>query len=145
MSGLGLDVAQTMVSSALSFARKEMLKPLAVAVLDHRGTLKAFAADDGTSLRREQLARGKAEGALAMGMGTRAMQRWTPTHPHLIMSSASIIGSIVPLPGGVLVKDEDGRLLGAVGVSGDSSDNDERVAVAAIEAAALQADPGSVD
>ena len=143
MTHLTLDHARTILDAALAKAVERGLKPLAVAVLDARGALKAFAAQDGTSLRRGEVARGKADGALALGMGSRAIAKAAAERPSFVAAVTHAVGgSLVPAPGGVLVM-QDGEVVGAVGVSGDLSDNDEICAVAGIEAAGLKADPGA--
>jgi uncharacterized protein GlcG (DUF336 family) len=144
MSGLTLPVAQAIVAEALSLARKLELKPLVVVVLDERGAVKAAAAEDGTSLRRYDVAYGKAHGALALGLGSRSIAKRAREQPFFVAAVSHVVGgALVPVPGGVLVKDSEGRLLGSVGVSGDTSDNDERVVLAGIGAMGLVGDPGS--
>lgn len=139
---LSLEIAQKIVSGALAYAKEQELKPLAVAVLDARGALKAFAAQDGTSLKRGEVALGKANGALALGMGTRALMKRAEQQPYFINSVTSAIGgSLVPVPGGVLIK-QAGSVIGVLGISGDTSDNDEAAAVAGITGAGLDADGG---
>ncbi|HQT67775.1 MAG: GlcG protein [Rhodospirillales bacterium 20-60-12] len=135
--------AQTIISAALVHARANSLKPLAVVVYDARGAMSAFAAEDGCSLKRGEIAMGKAQGALALGMGSRALMKRAETQAYFIAAAQSAIGGqLVPVPGGVLVKSADGTLIGAVGISGDTSDNDEAAAIAGIAAAELTADPG---
>ncbi len=142
MSDLTLSAAQTVVAAALAHARREELKPLAIAVLDSRGALKAAAAEDRTSLKRFEVAHGKAFGALALGMGSRAIGKRAEQQPTFIAAVTHVTGgALVPAPGGVLIKD-GGRIVGAVGISGDTSDNDEKAALAGIEAAGLA---GQVD
>lgn len=143
MPALTLDHARTILDTALATGRDEGFKPLAVAVLDARGALKAFAAQDGTSLRRGEIARGKADGALALGVGSRALARMAAERPAFVAAATHAVGgSLVPVPGGVLVM-SGGEVVGAVGVSGDLSDNDEICAVAGIEAAGLTAETGT--
>lgn len=143
MTHLTLDHARTILDAALAKAVERGLKPLAVAVLDARGALKAFAAQDGTSLKRGEVARGKADGTLALGMGSRAIAKAAAERPSFVAAVTHAVGgSLVPAPGGVLVM-QYGEVVGAVGVSGDLSDNDEICAVAGIEAAGLKADPGA--
>ncbi|MCP8940632.1 heme-binding protein [Alsobacter sp. SYSU M60028] len=143
MTDFLLTHAQTIVAEALAHGRKSGFQPLAVAVLDARGALKAFAAEDGTSLKRGEIARGKAFGALAMGLGSRALHRMAGERPHFVEALHGVVeGPLVPVPGGVLIRDASGRLLGAVGISGDTSDNDEAAALAGIAAVKLTADPG---
>ena len=144
MPDLTLDQAQKIAAAALAFGREKKLMVLTVAVLDARGALKSFAAEDGTSLKRGEIAIGKASAALALGLGTRSINKMAVARPYFIGSvSHSVGGPFVPVPGGVLIKDGGGALVGAVGVSGDVSDNDEAAAVAGIKAAGLVADPGS--
>jgi uncharacterized protein GlcG (DUF336 family) len=140
---LDLATADTILKAALGEARAKGFKPLAVAVLDARGALKAFAAEDGTSLKRGEIAIGKAYGAVALGLGSRALHGMATDRPHFVAAVTHAVGgSLVPVPGGVLVKAADGALVGAVGISGDTSDNDEAAALAGIAAAGLKADTG---
>ena len=140
---LTLDQAQTMTRIALEEATRRGLKPLAVVVLDQRGSLKAAVAQDGTSLLRDKVAHGKAFGALALGMGSRALFGRAQEQPYFIQSANALAGgALVPVPGGVLIRNGSGDVIGAVGISGDTSDNDEACAVAGIEAAGCRADPG---
>ena len=143
MSDLTLEKAQTIIAAALAHAREQRFSPLAVVVLDSRGALKAFGAEDGTSLRRPEIAHGKAHGALSLGTGSRALAKAATERPHFVAAVTHAVGgSLIPVPGGVLVRDDAGSLLGAVGVTGDTSDNDEAAALAGIKAAGLSADPG---
>jgi uncharacterized protein GlcG (DUF336 family) len=113
-------------------------------VLDARGALKAFAAEDGTSLKRAEIANGKAHGTLAMGLGSRTLGKMAAERPHFVAAVTHAVGGmLVPVPGGVIVRDGTGDVVGAVGISGDTSDNDEAAAVAGIQAAGLKADPGA--
>lgn len=139
-----LEVAQKIVAAALASARSHEFKPLAVVVLDARGALKAAAAEDGTSLKRAEIAIAKAHGALAMGLGSRTLYTRSQQQPQFIAAATHAVGGLlVPVPGGVLINDSSGTLLGAVGVSGDTSDNDEIAALAGIEAAGRKGDPGA--
>jgi uncharacterized protein GlcG (DUF336 family) len=143
MADLTLDVARKILDVALAKGVEKKLKPLVVAVLDARGCIKAMAAQDGTSLLRSEIAHGKAYGALAMGMGSRALFQRAQEQAYFVSAVNTLArGALVPVPGGVLIQDGSGALLGAVGVSGDSSDNDEICAIAGIEAAGLKANPG---
>jgi len=137
MAELTLDVARIILDAALAKAGALKLKPLVIAILDARGALKLTAAQDGTSLMRAEIATGKAFGALAMGMGSRALFQRAQEQAYFV----DAVNALVPVPGGVLIKDGE-KLLGAVGVSGDTSDNDEACAIAGIEAAGLKANPG---
>ena len=143
MTDLQLSAAQAILGAALAEARRLGLKPLAVVVLDARGAVKAAAAEDGTSLKRFEVAHGKAFGALALGMGSRAIARRAVEQPTFVSAVSHVVGgSLVPVPGGVLVRAKDGQLLAAIGISGDTSDNDEACAKAGIEAAGLTAETG---
>jgi uncharacterized protein GlcG (DUF336 family) len=136
---LTLKQAQTIVEAALKKGRERNMKPLSVAVLDARGCLVAYAMEDG-GLLRELIAKGKAWGALGMGRSSRVLEQFAKDRPHFMGAVIEASGGrVVPVPGGVLVK-EAGAIVGSVGVSGDTSDNDEVAAVAGIEAAGL--DPG---
>lgn len=138
-----LDLALTIAAAVLAKSKELGLKPIAVAVLDERGCLRAFAAQDGTSLLRGDIAQGKAYGALALGMGSRAIFKRAQEQAFFIDAVNTLAqGKIIPVPGGVLIRDSAGMLLGAVGVSGDTSDNDEACALAGIAAAGLAAETG---
>jgi len=138
-----LELAQAILTGTLETARGRNLNPLAVVVLDARGSLKAAAAEDGTSLKRGEIALGKAHGALAMGLGSRSLFTRSQQQPQFIAAATHAVGGLlVPVPGGVLIKDGANVLLGAIGVSGDTSDNDELAALAGIEAAGCIGDPG---
>jgi uncharacterized protein GlcG (DUF336 family) len=139
-----LEIAQRIVTAALIEARSKGMKPLAVAVLDARGSLRALAAEDGTSLKRAEVAIGKAYGAVALGTPSRSLGTRAKSEPHFIAAASHIVGgALVPVAGGVLVRDGTGALLGAVGVSGDTSDNDEVAALAGIAAVGLKAEAGN--
>ena len=145
MIDLTLEAARAIVDTALGTARARGLKPLAVVVYDARGALKAVAVEDGTSLRRAEVAMGKANGALALGLGSRAIHARAEAQPYFVAAVSHVAGpaALVPVAGGVLIRSAEGRLLGAVGISGDTSDNDEICAVAGIEAAGLAAETGA--
>lgn len=141
---LTLAQAQTMLSAALAYAGEKELKPLAIAILDSRGAQKAFAAQDGTSLKRGEIALGKAHGAVALGVGSRAIHKMALERPYFVEAAMHAVGgSLVPVPGGVLIRDSAGILLGAIGISGDTSENDEAAAAAGIAAIGLVADTGA--
>ena len=140
---LTLPQATTIVQVALQKGRELSLAPLAVAVLDSGGHLKAFAREDGAGIVRPQIAIGKAWGALGMGFGSRTLfERATNTPQFFNALYATSGGRVVTNPGGVLIRDGGSSIIGAVGISGDLSDKDEMCAVAGIEAAGLKADPG---
>lgn len=143
MPDLSLDVARKLIDAALAAAADKKLKPLVICVLDARGCAKASVAQDGTSLLRAEIAHGKAYGALALGMGSRAIFTRAQEQAYFIGAVNTLAqGRVVPVPGGVLLHDASGGLLGAVGISGDTSDNDEICALAAIAAVGLKANAG---
>jgi uncharacterized protein GlcG (DUF336 family) len=140
---LTLDTAQTIIRASLEEAGRRGLKPLVVVVLDERGCIKASAAQDGVSLARDKVAHAKAYGALALGLGSRALHKRAEEQPYFVSAVNALVGgAMVPVAGGVLIKSGEGRLLGAVGISGDTSDNDEAAAMAGIAAVGLKADGG---
>jgi uncharacterized protein GlcG (DUF336 family) len=141
---LPLDTAQAIVRDALAHARRENFKPLAIVILDARAAVVAAASEDGSSLRRFEIARGKANGALAFNVGSRKLGEMAADRAHFFAGVAHVVGEagLVPGAGGVLIKDANGVVVGAVGISGDTSDNDEAAAVAGIAAAGLIADGG---
>ena len=140
MQSLSLDQAATMVDAALQKAHELELKPMTIAVLDAGGHLVAFKREDGSSILRPQIAQAKAWGALGMGMGGRALAERAATQPSFVAALSDISGGrIVPVPGGVLVLSPEGVILGALGVTGDLSDQDEACAVAAIESSGFKA------
>ncbi|RDJ27189.1 heme-binding protein [Bosea caraganae] len=141
---LTLAQAQTILSATLAHAGEKELKPLAIAILDSRGAQKAFAAQDGTSLKRGEIALGKAFGAVALGVGSRAIHKMALERPYFVEAATHAVGgSLVPVPGGVLIRDASGTLLGVIGISGETSENDEAAASAGIVAAGLVSDTGA--
>jgi uncharacterized protein GlcG (DUF336 family) len=143
MADLTLDTARKILDAALAKVIEKKLKPMAITVLDARGTVKAALAQDGTSLMRNEIAYGKAYGALALGIGSRAIFQRAQEQPYFVDAISTMTkGAMIPVPGGVLIMDTAGALLGAIGISGDTSDNDEICAVAGIEAAGLKANAG---
>ena len=143
MESVSLEAASVIVDRALAKGRAMNFKLLAVAVLDPRGCLKAYKAEDGTSLLRLDIAFGKAWGALGMGFGGRELERRGDSAP-VFFNSLQVMskGKIVPAQGGVLIRNDAGQIVGAVGVSGDSSDKDELCAIEGIVAAGLKPDTG---
>ncbi len=137
---LSLDTARTVVAAARAHAGEAGYKPMTVVVLDAGGHVLVAEREDGSSIGRFEIAVGKAHGALALGIGSRAIMARAESQPYFVAAvTAAVGGSLVPVPGGVLVRDADGTLLGAVGATGDTSDHDEAAAVAGIEAAGLTA------
>ena len=143
MSTVTLAQASTIVDTALKKGRETNCAPLTVAVLDSGGHLVAFKREDKSGLLRFDIAFGKAWGALGMGFGSRTLAaRAAKTPQFFTMLAAASSGRMVTNPGGVLIRSAAGDIVGAVGISGDTSDRDEACAIAGIEAAGLKADPG---
>jgi uncharacterized protein GlcG (DUF336 family) len=135
--------AATIVDKALEHGRAQNFKSLTVAVLDAGGHLTAFKREDGSSILRFEIATGKAWGCLGMGFGGREFARRASAQPAFIAAIAAASGGrVVPVPGGVLIRGSDKKVVGAVGISGDISENDEACAVAGIKAAGLLPDTG---
>lgn len=143
MAQLTLAKANRIIGAGFARAKEAGMKPLAICVLDAGGHPLAFQRQDGASMMRFEIAFGKAYGALAVGVGSRALGKMATERPQFFTGLSGVSGGrIVPVPGGVLVKSKSGALLGAVGVTGDTSDNDELAALAGIEAAGLVGDGG---
>jgi uncharacterized protein GlcG (DUF336 family) len=143
MAGLTLEQASTIVDVALKKGRETGCAPLTVAVLDAGGHLVAFKREDRSGILRFDIAFGKAWGALGMGFPTRTLDQRAERHPVFFqMVAAASQGRFIAAPGGVLIRDAGGDIIGAVGISGDSSDKDEVCAVAGIATAGLKADTG---
>ena len=139
---LSLNQANQIITGALAKARELNLKPVSVIVLDARASLVAAQSEDGVSIMRPQIAHGKANGAIQLGMGSRALMKRAEQQAYFISAMNGLAGGdLVPVPGGCLVMDGD-NLIGAVGISGDTSDNDEAAVVAGIESAGLTAVTG---
>ncbi|MEO1492213.1 MAG: heme-binding protein [Pseudomonadota bacterium] len=143
MAEITLSKARRIIKAALEKGRTEEMKPLAVVVLDAGGHVKAFEREDGASAYRFRIAHGKAHGAVGMGMGSRALFNRAEQQSYFVLAVNGLDDTaMVPVPGGVLVRGKKGELLGAVGISGDNSDNDELCAVTGIEAAGFTAETG---
>ncbi len=141
MTDITLRKARTLIRKTLDKGRELDLKPLSVVVLDTGGHVKAFEREDGASPGRFLIAEGKAYGAVMLGMsGTAQMQRAEAQAYFMAAANGAFGGKVVPVPGGVLLRDTKGRLVGAVGVTGDTSDNDLIAALAGAEAAGLVAE-----
>ncbi|ABQ30534.1 MULTISPECIES: GlcG/HbpS family heme-binding protein [Acidiphilium] len=138
MSRLTLEAANRIIEGARARGRELGLAPLTVVVLDAGGHMIALAREDGSGIARVEIATGKAWGGLGVGAGSRMLfDRWNAGGAGFVTALAAATGGrMVPVPGGVLVT-ADGAVLGAVGISGDTSDNDEACAIAGIEAAGL--------
>jgi uncharacterized protein GlcG (DUF336 family) len=140
---LTLAQANSIVNGALKKGRETNCAPLTVAVLDSGGHLVSLQREDRSGILRFDIAFGKAWGALGMGFGSRTLSE-RAANAGQFFSAVQVAsgGRLVPNPGGVLIKDAAGEIIGAVGISGDTADKDEICAVAGIEAAGLKADPG---
>ena len=140
MMRINFEQANTICHNALLKARELALKPVCVAVLDPGGHIVALMREDGASNLRPQIAQAKASGALDLGMSSRKIAEMAVERPTFVAALAKIARQgLIPAAGGVLVTDDLGRPLGAVGVTGDTSDNDELCALAGITAAGLSA------
>jgi uncharacterized protein GlcG (DUF336 family) len=143
-TAISLAAACTIVVRALAHARSSDFPAITVAVLDAAGQLVAFAREDGSSLLRGRIARAKARGALNMGVRSRSLAARAAAHSAFINSLVSLAdGNLVPVPGGVLIRDDNDAVIGAVGVSGHLPDDDEACAIHGITACDLRADPGA--
>jgi len=141
---LTLDLASTIVDATLAEARKRSFKPIIALVLDTGGYAVALKREDGAGLLHYDIAMGKAWGAVAMGSASRALGDRMEQRPSVVAALAAASGGrFMPIPGGVLIRDAENRVVGSVGVSGELSDNDEICAVAGITAAGLKADTGA--
>jgi len=138
-----LNSARTAIAAAREFGAQNGLKPLAVVALDAGGYVIAIEREDGASNGRVAIASGKASGALEFGMGSRSLMSRAEQQAYFVVTaSAAVRTDVIPVPGGVLVRDGEGRVLGALGISGDTSDNDEAAAVQGVNAAGLIPDAG---
>ena len=134
--------ARTIIDAAFAKGEELGFKPLCVSVVDAGGHVVALERADGASLMRPQIATGKAAGALAIGLSSRRIAELAVERPTLLAALGPIApAGVIPAAGGVIVIDPDGAPLGAVGVSGDTSDNDEICALAGIQAAGLISQP----
>jgi uncharacterized protein GlcG (DUF336 family) len=144
MSSITLAQASIIVDTALAKGRELNLHPLTVVVLDAGGHMVAMKREDGSGILRADIALGKAWGTLGMGFGGREFARRAASGGAVFLQAlmAASGGRIVPAPGGVLIRDASGDVVGAVGISGDTSDKDEACCVAGIAAAGLASDTG---
>ena len=142
MHRLTLAQANALIDAAFAKGAALSLKPLTVTIHDPGGHLIACQRQDGASNMRVKLAAGKANGALALGVSSRTIGDMALERPHFIAAVDTMSeGGMVPAAGGVIVCEADGTVIGAIGVTGDTSDNDEACALAAIEKAGLKALP----
>lgn len=142
MHQISIEQARAIIANAFAEGAELKLKPLSVAVLDPGGHLIAFERQDGASTLRHAIAAGKASGALALGVSSRKIGAMAAERPAFVGSLGAIApAGIIPAAGGLIVIDASDQPLGAIGVTGDTSDNDELCAIAAIEAAGLRYRP----
>lgn len=140
--GIDLETASTIIEAALKAARRRNLRPMCFAVLDGGGDLVAFKREDGNGIRRFDVVMGKAVGSLIMNRPSRAIGAIGKNNPLFIQSLGTAMqGRLIPSPGGVLIKNKDGLIIGAVGASGDEADEDEACAIEGIRAAGLISEP----
>jgi uncharacterized protein GlcG (DUF336 family) len=138
MSSLTLAQANHIITAALARSREAGYKPMGIAVLDEGGALKAFAREDGASMFRFEIALGKAWGAVGMGVSSRALAVRAKEVPNFFVAlAATAQGKFLPQPGAVVIKDAAGKVIGAVGASGGTGDEDEAICIAGVEAAGL--------
>ena len=136
MPVLTLKKANQIINGALATARHLNLAPLTVIVLDENGFVKAMQIEDGATNLKKDIAMAKAWGAVNMGMSSRSLAVVAEQRPAFMNALVDISeGKVMPVPGGVLIRNEDNRIIGSVGISGDVSDQDERSAVAGIKEA----------
>lgn len=140
---VSLELANIIVNEALATGRRENFMPLTVAVLDAGGHIVTMQREDGSGILRPDIAVGKAWGALGMGASSRLLRDRLTDRPHFIAAlTAASDGRFIPVPGGVLLRQPDkGAIIGAVGISGDTSEKDEYCAIKGAEAAGLLPDP----
>jgi len=135
---LTLAQANQIISAALAASREAGYKPMGIAVLDEGGALKAFAREDGASMFRFEIARGKAWGAVGMGVSSRALYDRAKGNPNFFVAlAATAEGKFLPQTGAVVIKDASGNVIGAVGASGGTGDEDEAICIAGVTAAGL--------
>jgi uncharacterized protein GlcG (DUF336 family) len=140
MNRINLDQANRIIAEAFRKGAELKLKPLSVVVLDPGGHTIAFQRQDGASTMRFQIAAAKASGALAIGMSSRRIGEMAADRPSFVASLGPIAPhGVIPAAGGVIVVDGAGEIMGAVGITGDTSDNDEACALAGIAATGLKA------
>jgi uncharacterized protein GlcG (DUF336 family) len=143
LESISLEAALKIAQNTLEHGKSVKMAPLAVAVLDVRGTLKAYLADDGSSLLRFEIAHAKAWSVLGMGLGARELERRATKVPLFFNNLQALSeGKMPTVLGGILIRNEQGQVIGSVGVSGDTSANDEICGVAAIQKLGLVPDHG---
>ncbi|UWR00786.1 heme-binding protein [Rhodobacteraceae bacterium S2214] len=139
MAEISIENARVIIAQTIAKGREMGLKPLSVVVLDAGGHVKAFEREDGAAPGRFAIAHGKAYGCVMLGMtGSAQMARAEQQAYFMDAVNGAFGGQVVPVPGGVIVRGDDGAVIGAVGVTGDTSDNDLEAAMAGIAAAGLK-------
>jgi uncharacterized protein GlcG (DUF336 family) len=139
MSGITLTQANRIIEAALSTARVKQYRPMAVVVLDESGNVRALQREDGASMFRVDVATGKAWASIGMGASSRTLGERARDNPNFYGAlAATARGKFLPQSGAVLIKNAEGQILGAVGASGGSGDEDELICMAGVEAAGLQ-------
>jgi uncharacterized protein GlcG (DUF336 family) len=142
LESISMETAAEIARHAVAHARAQNMTPIAVSVLDVRGTLKAYLAEDGTGLLRFDISFAKAWGSLGMGFGSRKLADRTAKNPPFTNALQALSeGKAVPAPGGILIRNAAGAVVGAVGISGEASDNDELCALHGVQAVGLVGDP----
>lgn len=145
-TSLTLAIAQTIMTEALRLGRAEDMMPLTIVILDAGGKIIAVNSEDGSGLVRFDVAFGKAWGSLGMGKSSRWIRDNLETRPVFLTSLVTASdGRTIPVPGGVLIGDSEGFIIGAVGISGDTSERDEYLGISAVQAAGLGSEPAEVD
>ena len=138
MTTLTLQIANQIIAAALAKSKESGYKPMGIAVLDASGNLKAFASEDGASMFRFDIARAKAWGAVGMGVSSRTLAERAKDNPNFFVAlAATSEGKFLPQPGAVVIKDAQGHVIGAVGASGGTGDQDEEICRAGVAAAGL--------
>lgn len=145
-TSLTLETASAILDSALAQGRLQKLLPLSVLILDVGGKIIASKSEDGSGIMRFDIAFGKAWGALGMGISSRLIRDRLSDRPTFVNALAAVgDGRFVPVPGGVLIEDADGYTIGAIGISGDTSEKDEYCAIRAVQAAGFGAEPAEIE
>ncbi|MGE0060736.1 MAG: heme-binding protein [Xanthobacteraceae bacterium] len=142
MSSIDLETANKVIAGGIAFAREQKMKPLTFVILDTGGHLVSAQREDNSGILRFEIAFGKAWGGLGMGHSTRYLQDHLAVNRPRFVDALAVAsnGRFIPVLGGVLIRDKAGKLLGALGITGDTADNDELVAVEAVLRADLVAD-----
>ena len=139
MTALTLDQAQQIITAALAASKQAGYQPMGVVVLDDAGNLKAFAREDGASMFRFEVAQGKAWGAVGMGVSSRTLGERAKGNPNFFVAlAATANGRFLPQTGAVLIKDAQGKVIGAAGASGGTGDEDEAICIAGVKAAGFE-------